>query len=82
MAPRVVVISYSLWQRRFGGARDVVGRMVTLSGERYSIIGVMPRGFAFPRGAELPSGLQFGARTDIWAPLVFSAQPIARTTAP
>ena len=70
--PRVVVISYSLWQRRFGGARDVVGRVVTLSGERHSIIGVMPRGFSFPRGAELPSGLQFGPRTDIWAPLIFS----------
>jgi predicted permease len=73
-APRVVVISYSLWQRRFGGAGDVVGRMITLSGERYSIIGVMPPGFAFPRGAELPSGLQFGARTDLWTPLTFSDQ--------
>jgi putative ABC transport system permease protein len=71
-APRVAVISHALWQRRFGAARDVVGRTVTLSGERYSIIGVMPPGFAFPRGAELPPGLQFGARTDIWAPLAFS----------
>ena len=70
--PKVAVISYALWQRRFGGARDVVGRVVPLSGERYTIIGVMPRGFAFPRGAELPAGLQFGARTDIWAPYVFS----------
>jgi len=72
--PRVVLISYSLWQRRFGGARDVIGRMVTLSSERYSIIGVMPRGFGFPRGAELPPGLQFGTRTDVWAPLAFSEQ--------
>jgi predicted permease len=71
-APRVAVISHSLWLRRFGGSRDVVGKPVTLSGERYTIIGVMPRGFAFPRGAELPPGLQFGARTDIWAPYVFS----------
>jgi len=73
-APRVVVISYSLWQGRFGSARDIIGRMITLSGERYSIIGVMPRGFAFPRGAELPSGLQFGTRTDVWAPLTFTDQ--------
>ena len=73
-APRVVLISYPLWQRRFGGARDVIGRMVTLSGERYSIIGVMPRGFGFPRGAELPAGLQFGSRTDLWAPLTFTAE--------
>ena len=76
-APRVVVISYSLWQRRFGGARDIVGRMVTLSGDRYSVIGVMPRGFGFPRGAELPPGLQFGTRTDVWAPLSFTAQDLA-----
>jgi len=73
-ATRVVLISYSLWQRRFGGARDVLGRMVTLSGERYSIIGVMPRGFGFPRGAELPAGLQFGPRTDVWAPLPFTEE--------
>jgi putative ABC transport system permease protein len=69
-----VLISYALWQRRFGGARDVIGRTVTLSGGRYSIIGVMPRGFAFPRGAELPAGLQFGPRTDIWAPLTFTEE--------
>ena len=72
--PRVVVISYGLWQRRFGGARDILGRAVTLSGERYSIVGVMPRGFAFPRGAELPPGLQFAPRTDVWAPLTFTPQ--------
>ena len=71
--PPVAVISYALWQRRFGGARDIVGRAVTLSGKRHTIVGVMPRGFAFPRGAELPPGLQFGPRTDIWAPLIFSA---------
>ena len=73
-ANRVVLISYALWQRRFGGARDVLGRVVTLSGERYSIIGVMPRGFGFPRGAELPAGLQFGPRTDVWAPLPFTEE--------
>jgi hypothetical protein len=33
-APKVAVISYALWQRRFGGAREVLGRAVTLSGER------------------------------------------------
>jgi putative ABC transport system permease protein len=74
--PRVVVISYNLWRRRFGGQPDVVGRTVTLSGERYSIIGVMPRGFGFPRGAELPAGLQFGPRTDVWAPLAFTPEDL------
>jgi putative ABC transport system permease protein len=49
---------------------------VTLSRERFTIVGVMPRGFAFPRGAELPSGLQFRPRTEIWTPLVFTEQEL------
>ena len=44
----VMVISYRLWQGRFGGARDVVGRRVKLDDESFRIIGVMPRGFIFP----------------------------------
>lgn len=35
-----------------------------------------PPGFAFPRGAELPSGLQFPMRTDVWTPLVFDKQEL------
>jgi predicted permease len=51
-----VVISHSLWQRRFGGASDVIGRRVLLDMEPYTVIGVMPRGFGFP------------FRSDAWAP--------------
>lgn len=46
-APPTVVISYALWQRRFGGQQDVIGRTVTLSGEATTIIGVMPPEFRF-----------------------------------
>jgi putative ABC transport system permease protein len=44
-SPRVVVLSESLWRSRFGGDRQIVGRSITLDGERYQVIGVMPREF-------------------------------------
>src|SRR5262245_4687740 len=43
----VLVLGYSLWQRRFVGDPSCVGRSVTLNGESYIIIGVMPRPFRF-----------------------------------
>src|SRR5207237_2180320 len=71
--PHVVVISHALWQRRFGGDPSIVGKRVLLSGESFTVLGVMPPGFAFPRGAELPAPFQFGLRTDVWTPLVFDS---------
>jgi putative ABC transport system permease protein len=44
-----VLISRSLWIRRFAGAGDVVGRAITLDGQSYSIAGVMPAGFDVPK---------------------------------
>ena len=47
-AERVVVVSHKLWQRRFAADPAVVGRTLLLSGESYTVIGVMPRAFRFP----------------------------------
>ncbi len=58
----VAVLSHPLWQRRFGGDRNVLGRTVKLNGRDYEVVGVMPESVRFPADAE------------IWAPLVFSAQ--------
>jgi predicted permease len=47
---RVAVISHALWQGLFGGRDDVLGARLDVAGEPYSVIGVMPAGFAFPEG--------------------------------
>jgi macrolide transport system ATP-binding/permease protein len=46
-APRPILLSYSAWQRRFGGRRDVLGQTVTLDGKPNNIIGVLPSSFHF-----------------------------------
>lgn len=45
-APPVVLISHSYWDRRFGLDPNVVGRDVTMNGQRVTVVGVLPRGFA------------------------------------
>jgi putative ABC transport system permease protein len=63
----VAVLSHGLWQRRFGG-RDVLGERVMLNRMPYTIVGVMPASFQFPRrGPELN-----GEPADVWLPLVFN----------
>ena len=47
-APGTVILSYGLWQRRFGGAVNALGRKIMVNGSPAEVIGVMPPGFAFP----------------------------------
>ncbi|HEY1341109.1 MAG TPA: ABC transporter permease [Bryobacteraceae bacterium] len=54
---KVVMIGYGLWQRVFGGDRNIVGRPLQLSGQTYNVIGVLPPEAVFPEPAEM------------WAPL-------------
>ncbi|HKQ74362.1 MAG TPA: ABC transporter permease [Blastocatellia bacterium] len=49
----VAILTHGLWQRRFGGDPGVVGRVVNVDGKAHTIIGVMPQGVIFPRGAEI-----------------------------
>jgi len=51
--PGVMVLGYDLWQRRFAGARTVIGTDVRLDGEVFRVIGVMPRDFQFVRHTSL-----------------------------
>ncbi len=57
---QVVVLSYGFWQRHFGGDRAIVERPIELNSVRYTVVGVMPSWFNYPKGAE------------IWAPLDMS----------
>jgi putative ABC transport system permease protein len=62
-APRVVILSHELWQTRFGGSPDVIGRAIPLDREGVTVIGVMPAGF-YPTLLNPPQ---------IWLPLWFDA---------
>jgi predicted permease len=46
--PNTLVLGFTVWQRRFGSRLDMVGQIVRLDGQPYTVIGVMPREFAFP----------------------------------
>jgi putative ABC transport system permease protein len=62
-APGAVILSHRFWQTDFGGDAGVVGRIVTLDGAPYAVIGVMPRGFHFPSSEVLCwTTHRFGAR--------------------
>jgi putative ABC transport system permease protein len=77
----VIVLSHRLWQRRFGGRDDVVGRVIQLSARPVEIIGVMPEGFAFPApDAEfwVPTTALPGARdgrNSLWLQVVGRLKP-------
>jgi putative ABC transport system permease protein len=64
---RVVVLGHALWQRNFAGDPQAVGRQITLGGESYTVVGVMPESFEFP---------QFRT-AQLWTPLVFSERMAA-----
>jgi putative ABC transport system permease protein len=50
---QVVVIGHSLWQRAFGANPNIIGQSVTLNSRSFTVVGIMPAGFEFPREAEL-----------------------------
>jgi predicted permease len=50
---KVVLISHALWQRRYGGAQDVIGRALRMSDATATIVGVLPAGFQWREGADL-----------------------------
>ena len=69
--PRVIVLGHRIWTTRFGSDPSVVGRTITLNGNGYEVIGVLPASFEFPDDS-----------LDVWAPLATEGtpQPLTRTS--
>jgi len=64
-AAPVVLLSHGLWMRRFGGDRGLVGRAILLNGAKYTVVGVMPSGFAYP-----------SHEIDLWTPMAFTPEQL------
>jgi putative ABC transport system permease protein len=69
-----VILSDRLWRERFS-SRDILGHAVYLNGYAYTVVGVMPPGFEFPRAEEMPSSFNFPSEPQLWVPLAVAAQP-------
>jgi putative ABC transport system permease protein len=63
---KVVMLSYKVWQQRYGGDRSVVGRDLLLNGEKYNVVGVAPAGFQF-----------LESEIGLWVPIRFTQQELA-----
>jgi predicted permease len=79
-AGRVLILSYGLWQRSFGGNPNLVNQTVQLNGQSYTVVGIMPPDFKFPpafsttvAGTEEPI-----ANADLWVPLTTDDVPLVR----
>ncbi len=70
--PGVIVISYALWQRQFGGDPTVVGRKYGEGRSSATVVGVMPRGFTLPYPSMLQAPVSFTSTSDVdfWIPLL------------
>ena len=70
--PETVILSYGLWQRRFGGAPNVLGQALTLNGKNYTIVGVMPADFTL--SYEVMPTVGAITQPDLLLPLPLSAE--------
>jgi predicted permease len=62
-APKVAVLSDHLWREQFGADPQIIGQTLTLTGQSFTVVGVMPPSFAFPEGV------------DLWVPLIGTSSP-------
>ncbi|MDT7603531.1 MAG: hypothetical protein QOF61_1528 [Acidobacteriota bacterium] len=63
---KVAIISYGLWQRRYGREQTIIGKDILLNGEKHTVVGVMPAGFQFLQSS-----------TGLWTPAAFPPEELA-----
>ncbi|MEW6209100.1 MAG: ABC transporter permease [Acidobacteriota bacterium] len=68
--PRTAIISDGLWRRAFGAQSDIIGKEIQIDSQPYTVIGVMPAGFAFPPGSNDPA--------EVFVPFQFNPETIRR----
>ena len=66
----IVILSHALWQRRFAGDPNIIGQPLTVDGEPFTIIGILPASFRFTR--------VLNAELELWMPIAFTPQQLTR----
>ncbi len=78
-AGHVLILSYGLWQRSFGGNSNLVNQTVQLNGQSYTVVGVMPPTFKFPPAfSAKTTSEELISNADLWAPLTTDDVPLIR----
>lgn len=73
---KVVVISDSLWRRRYGSDPALVGRRIDVNGESHLVVGIAPPSLLVPTGTLLNPVLAFAPRIDLWKPIAPTAREL------
>jgi len=71
---RVVILSYALWQERFGGRPQILGQSITVNGRACTVIGVMPPGFVFPGDTGTVQKIYTSPPAQLWVPLALDPE--------
>ena len=78
-AGHVLILSYGLWQRSFGGNANLINQTVQLNGQSYTVIGVMPPTFKFPPAFSVKTASEEPiSNADLWVPLTTDDVPLIR----